>query len=40
MPRSNNWKAVISKIEKAFKEIYPQEEFELGFLDQDRVPLF
>src|SRR5450432_3756912 len=35
MPRSNNWKAVISKIEKAFKEIYPQEEFELGFLDQD-----
>jgi putative ABC transport system permease protein len=33
--RGNNWKAVISKIEKAFKEIYPQEEFELGFLDQD-----
>lgn len=27
------WKAGISKIEKAFKEVYPQDDFEYTFLD-------
>jgi putative ABC transport system permease protein len=29
----NNWKAAIGKIEKAWKGIYPEEDFEYEFLD-------
>jgi predicted permease len=29
------WKNAISKIEKAWKEIYPQDDFEYHFLDED-----
>lgn len=28
------WKSAISKIEKAFKEVYPQDDFEYNFLDE------
>ncbi|MEO6550893.1 MAG: FtsX-like permease family protein [Ferruginibacter sp.] len=38
MPQNGDgtsWKMVISKIEKAFKEVYPEEEFEYSFLDDD-----
>ncbi len=29
------WKKAISKIEKAFKEVYPQDDFDLKFVDQE-----
>ena len=29
------WKTAISKIEKAWKEIYPEDDFEYHFLDED-----
>jgi putative ABC transport system permease protein len=29
------WKTAISKIEKAWKEVYPQDEFEYRFFDED-----
>jgi hypothetical protein len=30
---TNAWKATIAKIEKAWKEVYPEEEFKYDFLD-------
>jgi len=33
--RGNNWKAVIAKIEKAWKEVYPNDDFEYRFFDAD-----
>ena len=30
----NTWKIAISKIEKAWKEVYPEEEFEYQFFDE------
>ena len=32
---SNTWKAGIAKIEKAFKEIYPKDDFDYRFFDED-----
>ncbi len=32
---SNSWKAVITKIEKAWKEIYPEDDFSYTFFDED-----
>ena len=29
------WKAAISKIEKAFKEVYPKDDFDYKFVDQE-----
>lgn len=29
------WKTAISKIEKAFKEVYPNDDFEYSFFDED-----
>ncbi|MBC7743963.1 MAG: FtsX-like permease family protein, partial [Flavobacterium sp.] len=29
------WKSAISKVEKAFKEVYPQDDFEYKFVDQE-----
>ena len=29
------WKSAISKVEKAFKEVYPQNDFEYKFVDQE-----
>jgi predicted permease len=29
------WKNTISKIEKAFKEVYPEDDFEYSFFDED-----
>jgi putative ABC transport system permease protein len=29
------WKAAISKIEKAFKEVYPEDDFDYKFFDED-----
>jgi ABC-type antimicrobial peptide transport system permease subunit len=31
----NTWKAAISKIQDAFKEVYPQDDFEYRFFDED-----
>ncbi len=31
----NNWKTVITKIEKAWKEIYPEEDFTYTFFDEN-----
>lgn len=31
----SEWKATIAKIEKAYKTIYPDEDFNYGFLDSD-----
>ena len=31
----NNWKTDIAKIEKAWKQVYPDDEFEYHFLDED-----
>ena len=31
----NNWKAAIEKIEKAWKEIYPDDDFDYQFLDEN-----
>jgi ABC-type antimicrobial peptide transport system permease subunit len=32
---SDTWKTAISKIEKAFKEVYPKDDFEYNFFDKD-----
>jgi ABC-type antimicrobial peptide transport system permease subunit len=32
---SNTWKTAISKIEKAWKEVYPKDDFEYHFFDKD-----
>jgi ABC-type antimicrobial peptide transport system permease subunit len=34
-PGSNTWKAALSKIEKAWKEVYPNDDFEYTFFDED-----
>lgn len=34
-PGSNTWKNAIAKIEKAWKEVYPEEDFEYSFFDED-----
>src|SRR6185312_5808379 len=37
-PQNGNgttWKTAISKVEKAFKEVYPEMDFEYKFLDED-----
>lgn len=37
-PQNSNgttWKTAISKVEKAFKEVYPEMDFEYKFLDED-----
>jgi len=31
----NMWKSAIGKIEKAWKEVYPEDDFEYHFLDQE-----
>src|SRR4029079_9382000 len=31
----NAWKTTISKIEKAFKEVYPEDDFNYSFFDED-----
>jgi putative ABC transport system permease protein len=35
IPGSDTWKKAIAKIEKAWKEVYPQEDFEYHFFDKD-----
>lgn len=32
---SNNWSAAIQKVEKSWKEVYPDKDFEYNFLDKD-----
>jgi ABC-type antimicrobial peptide transport system permease subunit len=37
-PQNENgtaWKTTISKIEKAFKEVYPEDDFDYSFFDED-----
>lgn len=34
-PGSNSWKNAISKIEKAWKEVYPKDDFEYSFFDEN-----
>jgi predicted permease len=35
LENGNNWKTAINKIEKAWKEVYPQDDFEYHFFDKD-----
>ncbi|MCW3118973.1 MAG: FtsX-like permease family protein [Chitinophagaceae bacterium] len=34
-PGHTTWKTAISKIEKAWKEVYPQDDFDYSFFDKD-----
>ncbi|MBL7763803.1 MAG: FtsX-like permease family protein, partial [Chitinophagaceae bacterium] len=34
-PGSNSWKTAISKIEKLWKEVYPEDDFEYSFFDEN-----
>ncbi|MES2894281.1 MAG: ABC transporter permease [Bacteroidota bacterium] len=35
LPGEQNWKTALSKVEKAWKEVYPADDFEYNFFDAD-----
>jgi predicted permease len=39
-PGSSSWKNTLSKIEKAWKEVYPDEDFEYTFFDQELAKFY
>jgi putative ABC transport system permease protein len=40
LPASSNWLHAINKIQKAYKQIYPEEEFEYQFFDETIASMY
>jgi len=40
LPGSNNWQHAINKIQKAYKHIYPEEDFDFHFFDETIASMY